>query len=210
MEKNWLIRTKSNHILGPVTKDKVLELYRNGSIRPDDEVCSGNGYWFFIREDDLVEKYLLGNQPQGFNPISEAKDVLTTEEKAIDDVTVVKGISLGQLNDSVAENIELTSESEPQDEQLTLNEADLSIASEDSKISQKTKPLKKSKNKKKQINKESYLRPIGIICFILLILLIYFRKSIIRIIFTSMAIAVESSYAQEDQSPKKKSFLKNQ
>jgi len=70
MDKNWLIRTKSNHILGPVSKEKVLELYHNGSIKPDDEVCTGNGYWFFIREEELVEKYLLGSEIQGFNPIS--------------------------------------------------------------------------------------------------------------------------------------------
>ena len=55
MGKNWLIRTKSNHILGPVSKDKVVELYQNGSIKPDDEICSGNGYWFFIRESELVD-----------------------------------------------------------------------------------------------------------------------------------------------------------
>ncbi len=75
MEKNWLIRTKSNHILGPISKEKVLELYNNGSIKQDDEICSGNGYWFYVREDDLVAKYLLGKETQSFNPISEAKDV---------------------------------------------------------------------------------------------------------------------------------------
>src|SRR5690606_21666428 len=99
MEKNWLIRTKSNHILGPVSKEKVLELYKNGSIKPDDEVCSGNGFWFFIREDDMVARYLLGNDIQSFNPISEAKDVLTSSEpksaeapEAVkDDITLVGG-----------------------------------------------------------------------------------------------------------------------
>ncbi len=47
MEKNWLIRTKNNHILGPVTKEKVRELYENGSIKGDDEICSGNGLLVF-------------------------------------------------------------------------------------------------------------------------------------------------------------------
>ncbi len=78
MDKNWLIRTRSNHILGPISKEKVLELYNNGSIKSDDEVCSGNGYWFYLREDDLVQRFLLGEEIQCFNPISEAKDVLTT------------------------------------------------------------------------------------------------------------------------------------
>lgn len=105
MDKNWLIRTKSNHILGPVSKDKVIELYHNGSIKPDDEVCSGNGYWFFIREDDMVERFLLGSETQGFNPISEAKDVLTNSHSRMssgvpdEDITLVNGISLKSIKD---------------------------------------------------------------------------------------------------------------
>jgi hypothetical protein len=75
MDKNWLIRTKSNHILGPISKEKVLELYNNGSIKSEDEVCSGNGFWFFIREEEMVEQYLKGDEIQAFNPVSEAKDV---------------------------------------------------------------------------------------------------------------------------------------
>ncbi len=110
MQKNWLIRTKSNHILGPVSKEKLLELYNNGSVRPDDEICSGNGYWFFLREKDQVEAYLLGNKKQSFNPISEAKDVLTAENRSsvheVDesspDVTLVGGIDLSQLNEKPA------------------------------------------------------------------------------------------------------------
>ncbi len=74
--KNWLIRTKSNHILGPVSKAKIIELYKSNSVKPDDELCSGNGYWFFVKEKSLIEKYLLAENIQEFNPISEAKDVL--------------------------------------------------------------------------------------------------------------------------------------
>ena len=50
MKKEWLIRTKNNHILGPVSLKKVKELYDNGSIKADDEVCAGNGYWFYMTE----------------------------------------------------------------------------------------------------------------------------------------------------------------
>ncbi len=105
--KNWLIRTKSNHILGPVSKDKVIELYHNGSVRPEDEICSGNGYWFFLREKDQVEEYLLGNKKQSFNPMSEGIDVLTAPAgrsvKAPDeDITLVGGINLSELKDTPA------------------------------------------------------------------------------------------------------------
>jgi hypothetical protein len=75
MVKNWLIRTKSNHILGPVSRDKVLELQQNGSIRSDDEVCRGNGYWFYLRETELFHRFLIEDEPQPFNPICEAPDV---------------------------------------------------------------------------------------------------------------------------------------
>lgn len=107
MQKNWLIRTKSNHILGPVSKEKVLELYHNGSIRQEDEICSGNGYWFYLREKEQVDRYLLGAQRQSFNPISEARDVLTADLNSVagnpqpDDITLVSGISLSNLKDEL-------------------------------------------------------------------------------------------------------------
>ena len=76
MEKNWVIRTIEKKILGPTTRQKVLELLEKGSLREEDEICSGNGYWFFARERELVEKYLIQGTAQSFNPISEAKNVV--------------------------------------------------------------------------------------------------------------------------------------
>ncbi len=100
MEKNWLIRTKNNHILGPVSKEKLLELYSNGSIKAEDEVTSGNGYWFFIREKDLVDKYLFGGEAQGFNPVSEADDVVgdnASNEAFDNDIPNTQVIDINQL-----------------------------------------------------------------------------------------------------------------
>ncbi|MCE3011729.1 MAG: hypothetical protein LW878_01570 [Proteobacteria bacterium] len=109
MVKNWLIRTKSNHILGPVSKEKIIELYQNGSIRPEDEVCSGNGYWFFMREKELVESYILGSKKQSFNPISEARDVLTADRQNTDSImeaqtehTLVGKLDLSSLREPPA------------------------------------------------------------------------------------------------------------
>jgi hypothetical protein len=103
-QKNWLIRTKSNQILGPVSKEKVIELYHNGSVRPEDEICSGNGFWFFLREKDQVEYYLLGNKKQPFNPLGEGLSVLTASPDELDppvaksdDITLVGGINLAAL-----------------------------------------------------------------------------------------------------------------
>lgn len=79
--KNWLIRTTQNQILGPVSKQKIIDLVRSGKLEEDDEVCSGNGYWFYIKEDDLVEKYLIGDIPQDFNPVYEMEPILTRKIK---------------------------------------------------------------------------------------------------------------------------------
>lgn len=81
MEKNWLIRTHSNQILGPVTKEKIVELFNKSALSDLDEVCTGNGYWFFVRETELVQKFVFGNEVQGFNPVTETIDVLTSDNK---------------------------------------------------------------------------------------------------------------------------------
>lgn len=77
-DKSWLIRTKNNQILGPISKAKLMEFLQKGALNPEDEVSSGNGYWFWIKESELVARYLNGDIPQTFNPISEAKDVITS------------------------------------------------------------------------------------------------------------------------------------
>lgn len=80
MERNWLIRTSQNQILGPVAKGKLLEFIQKGALGLTDEVASGNGYWFSLKEKDLVEKYIYGDIPQSYNPISESKSVLARRD----------------------------------------------------------------------------------------------------------------------------------
>ncbi|MDH4466581.1 MAG: hypothetical protein QE271_00870 [Bacteriovoracaceae bacterium] len=70
--KVWMVRTKSNFLLGPISKEKLIELMESDSVLPEDEVSSGNGHWFFFRELSLVKKYIYGNEIQSFNPVSEA------------------------------------------------------------------------------------------------------------------------------------------
>lgn len=77
LDKCWLIRTTQRQILGPVSKEKILSFLEKGALSPEDELASGNGYWFAVKEKDLIEKYLLGDMLQSFNPISEAPSVLT-------------------------------------------------------------------------------------------------------------------------------------
>ncbi len=94
--KNWLIRTRTNFILGPVSREKLLELIESGSLTEEDELCSGNGYWFYVREKKLLQHYLFENNPQEYNPVSEAlneKKVRSINSKddvnEVDDITVI-------------------------------------------------------------------------------------------------------------------------
>lgn len=93
MEKNWLIRTKSCHILGPVSREKVIELWQNGSIKPEDEICSGNGHWIWLRESALVDRYLMSGEKQDFNPICEAPTIFgelpVIAQEYSDDITLI-------------------------------------------------------------------------------------------------------------------------
>jgi hypothetical protein len=234
MDKNWLIRTKSNHILGPVSKEKVLELYQNGSIKPDDEVCTGNGYWFFIREEELVEKFLLGSEVQGFNPISEAKDVLTSKNQSIEDtdsvsdVTLVGGINLSILNDEKKGNqiapvppvpdqkseVPEFNSGPSQKEEISNSHQNQSSQNQDSKKKSKLKPRRvvtPPANRDQALKKQNWLKYVVIIGFILLLLMLYFRNRIIDKFLNSDSITsgvslISNSFAQ-DLSPEKKKLL---
>ena len=76
MKKNWLIRTKNKHILGPISKTKLQELFGLGQVKNDDKVCAGNGYWFKVQEKALVEKFVVNDEVQPFNPVSEVPQLL--------------------------------------------------------------------------------------------------------------------------------------
>ncbi|OFZ23872.1 MAG: hypothetical protein A2202_02355 [Bdellovibrionales bacterium RIFOXYA1_FULL_36_14] len=76
MEKNWLIRTTNLKILGPASREKIIELVEKGSLAFEDEICIGNGFWFSIKEKEYLKKYLFDQEVQNFNPISEADVIL--------------------------------------------------------------------------------------------------------------------------------------
>lgn len=212
MEKNWLIRTKSNHILGPISKEKVLELFHNGSIKGDDEVCTGNGYWFFIREEELVERYLLGDEVQGFNPMSEAKDVLTLApnkiptERTRDDITLIGSLDLQALKPATEAAPAVKKTPAPA----------TSVSSAPAEVKKKVKAENRSASsenstpKKQPIKKQNYLKYLGILGFLILFLLIYYRKTIIQSIFQGeislQTISLMSSAYAQEEAPKKKSF----
>jgi len=231
MHKKWLIRTRSNHILGPVSKEKVMELYKNGSIKPDDEICSGNGYWFFIREVELVEKYLIGSATQSFNPISEAKDVITSNSAVIDevskdDITIVSGINLESLSKSQldhsnsSDSIHQENSSDPQATEVpeipeVPEKRNHPAASESAKkktnLEPKLKVITNSNVKKSSVKSQNYLTYLSLIIFIILFLAIYFRKTILNNVFPQSGITreidvnfISSAEAQSEMTNQKK------
>lgn len=216
MDKNWLIRTKSNHILGPVSKEKVLELYNNGSIKGDDEVCSGNGYWFFIREKDLVDRFLMGSEIQSFNPISEAKDVLTSKGEhagqAEEDITMVGGINLSMLNKQSGNNLPPMPESSDDTAAMTSSTKGASPA--ETKKKTKITPRLKSHSGSRVVKtpkKQEWIKYVGLFIFVMLVLMIYKRQKIMDFIFgdevsfISLSL-INEAVAQEEIPEKKKSY----
>lgn len=214
--KNWLIRTKSNHILGPVSKEKVQELYQNGSIKPDDEICSGNGYWFFIRESELVEKYLLGTAAQSFNPISEAKDVLTATEPSEDrteneDITLVGGINLSQVKAAAAQAPKPAPKPEPAAQvaqPVTERPKTEPVAVQKKKL--KSEVQANQSEIKVSPKSQNFLKYLMWLFIVLIFLAIYYRKTFLKSFLTSHS-QISTSWifteAQAQELAKKKTSL---
>ena len=83
-QRKWLIRTQHNKIVGPLTKEKIVELVEGEKLNPNDELCSGNGYWFWFKEKDLVDKFIFGDTLQDYNPIREAESKLAQAGVALE------------------------------------------------------------------------------------------------------------------------------
>jgi hypothetical protein len=219
MEKNWLIRTKSNQIRGPITKDKVLELFHNGSIKPEDEICTGNGFWFFLREEDMVKRYLLGNELQSFNPMSEAKDVLTATPEAPapaeeEDITLVGAVNLNMLNDpppaAPAPPVSPAAAAvAPKATEKAPAEAAPAREGTKKKIRAESRVKAQASAARRAEKPQNYLQIFFIFIFMLLLLIVYYRKTIIHSLFdgevTVLQLLVPQAHAQEEAPEKKKS-----
>lgn len=208
MSKNWLIRTKSNHILGPISKDKVLELLQNGSIKADDEVCSGNGFWFFIREDDMVARFLLGREQQMFNPISEAKDVLTFPPRSQvqeEDITRVGGFNMKDLNkEGTPPNgtylSSMPTDSKPSVQTESKKKPEIVVKHREPEPVRIPKP----RTPKPKLQKQNYLQYLLVVCFIALLAVLWYRKSIFRWFQSADISIIQSAHAQEEAPAEKK------
>jgi hypothetical protein len=231
MMKNWLIRTKNLHILGPVKKEKVKELYSNGSIKGEDEISSGDGYWFYVKEADLVEKFLLGDEKQPFNPVREAADILTAPELDMNDVLIpgdsdleYPDLSLCEDEEEDEEEEEEEEDEEPDSKRITKSPPNLDNLPPERRVGTvdniKIKaPVHRNdvrENKihdlndpKKSILTSNFLFTLVVIFSILLITLFYFKNTLINSLKnSSINIIFPSAYAQIAPVLKKKILFK--
>ena len=176
--RKWLIRMKDQKILGPASKEKILELYHNKSLSGDDEVCSGNGYWFYIREKELLERYLLGNQEQSFGffsgidqdaPANERKEdeEYSTDQDDFDhpDITLVSSVDTDQ--DDKIEDQEIEAENAGPAIHYPAGE-DLSYPEVDNRPPTRVHPFPKPQKRSQKQRDDRYLI---LIFFILLTIL---------------------------------------
>lgn len=58
MKALWLIRTHDNKISSPLTADEVRARVLSRSLALQDELCSSDGYWFFLHEAEELQTQL--------------------------------------------------------------------------------------------------------------------------------------------------------
>jgi hypothetical protein len=58
MKALWLVRTHDNKISGPLTADEVRAQVLSRSLALQDELCSSEGYWFFLHEAEELQTQL--------------------------------------------------------------------------------------------------------------------------------------------------------
>lgn len=219
MDKNWLIRTSAKQILGPVSLKKIKELISKGSLKEDDEISCGNGYWFFIRESELVSKYVDNEISQGFNPVSEAETVLCNN---LDDSANSEETQLPQEQDLEYPDEVVNDEKEQILASLKVDE-EQEVVQEDEDITtvqkiptppntpnKKIKPVNipKQKVKKGLLNQNVLLFLAGLL-FVLALFGFYYRKRLIKqFIEASVEVVIPSGYAQViPESVKKKLII---
>jgi hypothetical protein len=60
----WLIRNRKNEIVGPVTREVLIEKIKTGQLTQEDEVCLANHYWIHLDEREEVHAQLGIEMPR--------------------------------------------------------------------------------------------------------------------------------------------------
>lgn len=73
--RTWLIRHADHSFSRPISEPRLKELFDAGEMKPKDELCPANGYWFSLQDVREMRKH-FGNIPMDsiFNKSKEAAD----------------------------------------------------------------------------------------------------------------------------------------
>lgn len=92
MKLQWLVRTHENKISGPFTADEVKARVLSRALALQDELCSSDGYWFFLHEAEELQTQLGVQYP----PRAKDREATDTETQT---ETSGKGTSLPERTD---------------------------------------------------------------------------------------------------------------
>lgn len=55
--RTWLIRYANNSYSRPMPESELKKLFSSGEMKPQDEICPGNGYWFSLQDVNEMKKH---------------------------------------------------------------------------------------------------------------------------------------------------------
>lgn len=187
--------------MGPVSREKIQELIKKGTIKGDDEVCAGNGYWVRVREEDLIEKYITQAKVQSFNPVQEAQVCVVGEaENSSDEVDDITQAQVN-LNDMMDASYESSQELEQED--VTDEIQDDEEEEEDEDEEEQAIPVRNSLSAR--LASANVLYFIAFLFLLLVIISFKYKKTILNKINGSVSlIGVPYVYAQSSNTIEKK------
>jgi hypothetical protein len=56
--KMWLIRKFDLRVFRPLEEAKLIQMIEAGELKPNDEICRANGYWFPLQDTEEVRRHL--------------------------------------------------------------------------------------------------------------------------------------------------------
>ena len=61
MTESWMVRRNAGshfNLFGPIGRDELMKMVREGELSQQDEVCRGGAYWFYLHEAEEVRAAL--------------------------------------------------------------------------------------------------------------------------------------------------------
>jgi len=121
-----MIRTKDFSLKGPISAEAIISMLGIGQLGDEDEICQGNGYWFYLGEEMLVDEFLKRGKHQPFNPVNAVPSPVASESSSgsIQGTGSYKDENSNQKEDSTTQIINLASLNLDNNQAATLDSAD--------------------------------------------------------------------------------------